>query len=171
MPTLSVLACQCCRCGHIWLPNGWKGEQGNQPKCCAKCKSPYWDTPKQNAVVLEPSPGKVTRTRTLRQLQEQQNTSSVEALPEALPSLSPASPVTASNQIEGQSQAKTKGNSTRDSFDSVDRECARKNGHALGCACYVCERYRRLLRPATGKQLASDPRAKVSSTRHTGRKR
>lgn len=31
-----------CRCGHEWLP---RGEE--RPTVCPKCKSPYWDRPKQ----------------------------------------------------------------------------------------------------------------------------
>jgi hypothetical protein len=46
----------CCRCGHVWLPDLVPGDrpakllQGRwvpgeriTPKCCASCKSPYWD--------------------------------------------------------------------------------------------------------------------------------
>lgn len=31
-----------CRCGHEWLPRGEV-----RPTVCPKCKSPYWDRPKQ----------------------------------------------------------------------------------------------------------------------------
>ena len=31
-----------CRCGHEWLPR----EQGEKPRVCPKCKSPYWDRTK-----------------------------------------------------------------------------------------------------------------------------
>jgi predicted Zn-ribbon and HTH transcriptional regulator len=32
-----------CRCGHEWLPR----ETTDKPRVCPKCKSPYWDRPKQ----------------------------------------------------------------------------------------------------------------------------
>jgi len=32
-----------CRCGHEWLPR----EGTEKPRVCPKCKSPYWDRPKQ----------------------------------------------------------------------------------------------------------------------------
>ena len=32
-----------CRCGHQWLPRG----EHEKPRVCPKCKSPYWDRPKQ----------------------------------------------------------------------------------------------------------------------------
>lgn len=37
---------QCERCGHKWYPR----EEGVEPKNCpsAKCKSPYWNKPRQN---------------------------------------------------------------------------------------------------------------------------
>lgn len=30
----------CLRCGHTWHPRN-----PEKPRCCAKCKSPYWDVP------------------------------------------------------------------------------------------------------------------------------
>ncbi len=33
---------KCLRCGHEWLPKSEK-----RPVTCAKCRSPYWDTPKK----------------------------------------------------------------------------------------------------------------------------
>ncbi len=35
LPTLA-----CLRCGHTWHPRN-----PEKPRCCAKCKSPYWDVP------------------------------------------------------------------------------------------------------------------------------
>lgn len=37
-----LLGCRC-RCGHEWLPR----EATETPRVCPKCKSPYWDKPKQ----------------------------------------------------------------------------------------------------------------------------
>jgi len=34
---------KCLRCGHIWLPR----ETTKIIKTCPKCRSPYWDTPRQ----------------------------------------------------------------------------------------------------------------------------
>lgn len=33
----------CCRCQHEW-----QGRTEDHPKVCAKCKSPYWDTPRRS---------------------------------------------------------------------------------------------------------------------------
>jgi predicted Zn-ribbon and HTH transcriptional regulator len=32
-----------CRCGHEWLAR----DPHEKPRVCPKCKSPYWDRPKQ----------------------------------------------------------------------------------------------------------------------------
>jgi hypothetical protein len=37
----SSMICRCLRCGHRWV----KRIDG-QPKFCAHCNSPYWNTPK-----------------------------------------------------------------------------------------------------------------------------
>lgn len=34
----------CDRCGHQWAPR----EPGQPPTVCPKCKSPYWDRPRQS---------------------------------------------------------------------------------------------------------------------------
>ena len=34
---------RCERCGHEWLPR----DKEHAPKVCPKCKSPYWDRPRQ----------------------------------------------------------------------------------------------------------------------------
>lgn len=34
----------CLRCGHKWSPR-----KPVTPKCCGKCKTPYWDRPKVRA--------------------------------------------------------------------------------------------------------------------------
>lgn len=33
----------CTRCGHRWTV---VGSPSKRPKCCARCKSPYWDRPR-----------------------------------------------------------------------------------------------------------------------------
>jgi len=41
---VTVMGNRCERCGH-----GWKPREGSNPLVCPKCKSPYWDRPRQNA--------------------------------------------------------------------------------------------------------------------------
>jgi len=43
MPKVKLMGYRCERCEHEWLPR----EKGKDPKVCPKCKSPYWDTPRQ----------------------------------------------------------------------------------------------------------------------------
>lgn len=43
MGKIKVDAYKCERCGHIWVPRNYN----NEPKVCPKCKSPYWNMPKQ----------------------------------------------------------------------------------------------------------------------------
>jgi hypothetical protein len=74
----------------------------------------------------------------------------------------PVPPKPTSRQLSQASEAKTKVAVARAS-DSIEHEVARKNGHVLGCECYMCERYRRLLTP-------SKHRPEVSSAKHTRRK-
>lgn len=38
----------CERCGHVWVPR-----DSEKPRVCPKCKSPYWDRPRQNAKELD----------------------------------------------------------------------------------------------------------------------
>jgi len=33
---------KCLRCGHVWIPR-----KDEYPRCCAGCKSPYWDKEKK----------------------------------------------------------------------------------------------------------------------------
>lgn len=44
---------QCCRCEHEWL-----GRMDADPRVCAKCKSPYWNTPRRRDVASAASKGK-----------------------------------------------------------------------------------------------------------------
>ena len=37
---------KCYRCSHVWKQNN--GDI--KPKVCPKCKNPYWDTPKKEAI-------------------------------------------------------------------------------------------------------------------------
>src|ERR1700676_5013830 len=60
------------------------------------------------------------------------------------------------------SEEQTHGKKTAASFES---DVARKSSHILGCNCVVCERLRRLLRPATGKQSASSTAISSSEKR------
>jgi predicted Zn-ribbon and HTH transcriptional regulator len=38
-----ILGHKCYRCGHCWRPI----DMEKIPKVCPKCKSPYWDRPKE----------------------------------------------------------------------------------------------------------------------------
>lgn len=44
MIKVMVEAWKCGRCEHVWLPR--KTTEG-EPTICPKCKSPYWNKPRQ----------------------------------------------------------------------------------------------------------------------------
>ncbi len=44
MPKIKIDGYLCLRCNHRWAPRKDK----EKPTVCPKCKSPYWDRPKQN---------------------------------------------------------------------------------------------------------------------------
>lgn len=46
---------QCLRCGHKWVP---RGEGKGVPTICPRCKSPYWNKPRKNALPQSPKKGK-----------------------------------------------------------------------------------------------------------------
>lgn len=48
-------AFQCERCFHRWLPRkkGNDDIQLHQPQVCPKCKSPYWNKPRQKELAPE----------------------------------------------------------------------------------------------------------------------
>lgn len=41
-----IIGHKCHRCSHKWVPE--RLDFSKIPKVCPKCKSPYWDTPKQD---------------------------------------------------------------------------------------------------------------------------
>jgi len=41
---IKIKGYRCERCGHEWAPK----KEGNSPRVCPKCKSPYWDTPRKD---------------------------------------------------------------------------------------------------------------------------
>ena len=45
---MTVWGYRCERCGHEWLP---RQQDGPEPRVCPKCKSPYWNRPRQSKVV------------------------------------------------------------------------------------------------------------------------
>lgn len=61
---------QCERCEHTWLPRERESYGKELPKVCPRCKSPYWNKPRQRGVkVTEPevrSPEAKPRQRTAR---------------------------------------------------------------------------------------------------------
>jgi predicted Zn-ribbon and HTH transcriptional regulator len=40
----------CLRCGYKWVPRIFKGKE-EEPTICPKCKSPYWNKPRQSEVI------------------------------------------------------------------------------------------------------------------------
>lgn len=46
MPKVQIWGFQCSRCGHQWVPR----EGVEHPATCPKCKSPYWDRPRQDEI-------------------------------------------------------------------------------------------------------------------------
>jgi len=54
---VSAWGYRCLRCEHEWIPRGLKlpadggkpEESPETPRVCPKCKSPYWDKPRQSA--------------------------------------------------------------------------------------------------------------------------
>ncbi len=51
---ITVLGYRCERCGHEWVP---RGGGDSEPRVCAKCKSPYWNTPRTRGVVKSSGDG------------------------------------------------------------------------------------------------------------------
>jgi len=51
MGRIKVDAFKCDRCGHVWLPKELSEKldelDKHLPKVCPRCKSAYWDTPRQ----------------------------------------------------------------------------------------------------------------------------
>lgn len=47
MGKVKVDAYKCERCGHIWLPREPTKRGNRLPVICAKCKSAYWNIPKE----------------------------------------------------------------------------------------------------------------------------
>lgn len=43
MPEVTINGFKCTRCDHIWVPR-----EKYKPMVCPRCKSPYWDLPRQN---------------------------------------------------------------------------------------------------------------------------
>ncbi len=42
---ITVLGFRCERCSHEWLP---RGQSALEPRVCPKCKSPYWNRPRNS---------------------------------------------------------------------------------------------------------------------------
>jgi len=43
---VSIEGYKCERCGHVWVPRLY-GKKKQEPVICPKCKSPYWNKPRQ----------------------------------------------------------------------------------------------------------------------------
>lgn len=46
--TVEVTGYRCERCEHEWLPRNALAEDNDLPTVCPKCKSPYWNRPREN---------------------------------------------------------------------------------------------------------------------------
>ena len=44
MAKINLPGWQCERCGHVWVS---RQDATEEPRVCPKCKSPYWDKPRQ----------------------------------------------------------------------------------------------------------------------------
>ncbi len=44
MAKIDLTGWQCERCGHVWVSRQGVTEE---PRVCPKCKSPYWNRPRQ----------------------------------------------------------------------------------------------------------------------------
>lgn len=45
MAEITLKGWQCERCNHKWVPR-----ETEYPRVCPKCKSPYWDKPRQTKI-------------------------------------------------------------------------------------------------------------------------
>jgi DNA-directed RNA polymerase subunit RPC12/RpoP len=39
---------KCERCGHVWVPRKYETAKKKDPIICPKCKSPYWNRPRES---------------------------------------------------------------------------------------------------------------------------
>ena len=63
MARVTIGGFRCERCEHEWVPRN----KGEEPKVCPRCKSPYWNTPRQTErrkVEQQPPKGKARKTTT-----------------------------------------------------------------------------------------------------------
>lgn len=51
MARIQIWGYQCERCTHQWVPR----DPDQPPTVCPKCKSPYWDRPRQNTAPIAAS--------------------------------------------------------------------------------------------------------------------
>lgn len=106
---IKVDAFQCERCSHIWLPH--KREEA--PGRCAKCKSPYWNTPRKE----QAAPAKKGRRITIR------------------PRPAPPAPVPKAKP-SGKLEAVTKATAVAEMPTGVSRHCvAGAHAGCKGCGC------------------------------------
>ena len=42
---ITMMGYRCERCGHEWIP---RSNQGEEPRVCPKCRSPWWNRPKKS---------------------------------------------------------------------------------------------------------------------------
>ncbi len=53
MPMTTIQGYECLRCGHMWRPRGLDPKEKNpqDPKVCPKCKSAWWNVPREKKVM------------------------------------------------------------------------------------------------------------------------
>ena len=54
---ITVMGFRCDRCEHEWVPRG--EANGEEPRVCPKCKSPYWNRPRRASMSYEDFKSKV----------------------------------------------------------------------------------------------------------------
>ena len=47
MAKITLEGWRCERCEHVWVP---REQNAPEPRVCPKCKSPYWNRPRQKSV-------------------------------------------------------------------------------------------------------------------------
>ena len=55
---IQLMGYRCERCGHEWVPR----DEGQEPKVCPKCKSPYWSVPPKTEQPYEEFRDTIQRT-------------------------------------------------------------------------------------------------------------
>jgi DNA-directed RNA polymerase subunit RPC12/RpoP len=60
MATITLSGFRCDRCGHEWFPR----DKTQEPVVCPKCKSPYWNRPRQGEETFKTELGEPSSNET-----------------------------------------------------------------------------------------------------------